>query len=112
MWGAGLNKNNICILAGAVLVAGMACAEEPVSEQDYFGTLPVVLTVSRLAQPLSDTPGAVTVLDRDKIHRSGARDVTELLRLVPGYLVGGWNGANPNAPITHPWTNTAPAIWS
>lgn len=95
--GAGLNKNNICILAGAVLVAGMACAEEPVSEQDYFGTLPVVLTVSRLAQPLSDTPGAVTVLDRDKIHRSGARDVTELLRLVPGYLVGGWNGANPNA---------------
>jgi iron complex outermembrane receptor protein len=72
-------------------------AEEGGAEDDYFGALPVVLTVSRLAQPLSDTPGAVTVLDRDKIRRSGARDVADLMRMVPGYMVAGWNGANPNA---------------
>ncbi len=82
-------------LAGAPMTS--TSAAERLSEEDYFETLPVVLTVSRLEQPISDTPGAVTVLDKDTIRRSGARDVADLLRLVPGYLVSGWNGANPNA---------------
>lgn len=82
-------------LAGALTAPSHAAGS--LSEQDYFEALPVVLTVSRLEQPISDTPGAVTVLDRETIHRSGARDVADLLRLVPGYLVSGWNGANPNA---------------
>lgn len=74
---------------------GVLAAE--LSEQDYFSELPVVLTVSRLAQPLSETPGAVTIIDRDIIRRSGARELADVLRLVPGYLVSGRNGANPNA---------------
>ncbi len=73
------------------------------SERDYFSELPTVLTVSRLAQPLNETPGAVTVIDRETIRRSGARELADVLRLVPGYLVGGFNGANPgvayHAPI-------------
>lgn len=77
-------------------LCGGASAQE-VSEKDYFGDLPVVLTVSRLAQPLNETPGAVTVLDRDMIRRAGARDVFDLLRLVPGFVVGHLNGANPLA---------------
>jgi hypothetical protein len=67
------------------------------TEADFFADVPTVLTVSRLAQPLQDTPGAVTVLDREWIRRSGARTLAELLRLVPGYLVSGYNGANPVA---------------
>lgn len=72
-------------------------AAEHVSEKDYFGELPVVLSVSRLAQPLNEVPGAVTVIDRELIRRSGARDLTDLLRLVPGFVVGHINGANPIA---------------
>lgn len=68
-----------------------------VSEHDYFGELPIVLTVSRLAQPLNETPGAVTVIEREMIRRSGARELADLLRLVPGYLASGYNGANPTA---------------
>ncbi len=56
-----------------------------VSEHDYLGDIPVVLSVSRLAQPLDEAPGAVTVLDRDFIRMSGARDVADLLRMVPGF---------------------------
>lgn len=67
------------------------------TEDDYFGSVPVVLTASRLEQPLNEAPGAVTVIDRHTIRLSGARTVTEVLRLVPGYLVGGRNGANPGA---------------
>ena len=55
------------------------------SEKDYFDDMPVVLSVSRLPQRLDETPGAVTVLDRDFIRRSGARDVADMLRLVPGF---------------------------
>lgn len=80
-----------CTLAAST---GVLAAE--LSEQDYFSELPVVLTVSRLAQPLSETPGAVTIIDRDIIRRSGARELADVLRLVPGYLVSGYNGAHPN----------------
>ncbi|GAB1394360.1 TonB-dependent receptor [Rhodocyclaceae bacterium] len=74
----------------------LACAAD-LTEHDYFTELPAVLTVTRLAQPQNETPGAVTVIDRETIRRSGAREVVDVLRLVPGYLVSGWNGANPNA---------------
>ena len=76
--------------------AGLARAE-PQEEAPYFEAIPTVLTASRLEQPLQDAPGAVTVIDRATIRRSGARDVAELLRLVPGYLVSGMSGASPNA---------------
>jgi len=66
------------------------------AEPDFFSDQPPqqVLSVTRLAQPLADAPGAVTVLDRQTLRRSGARTVTEALRLVPGYMVAGYNGAN------------------
>ena len=55
------------------------------SEADFLMEMPIVLSVSRLPQRLDETPGAVTILDRDMIRRSGARDVADLLRLVPGF---------------------------
>ncbi|MBK9440307.1 MAG: TonB-dependent receptor [Comamonadaceae bacterium] len=57
------------------------------SEADFLSDMPVVLSVSRLPQRLDDTPGAVTLLDRESIRRTGARDVVDLLRLVPGFQV-------------------------
>ncbi|WP_210545666.1 TonB-dependent siderophore receptor [Rhodoferax sp. PAMC 29310] len=67
--------------------AGSVCAQMPdaLSEKDFFTEMPIVLSVSRLPQRLDDTPGAVTILDRDMIRLSGARDVADLLRLVPGF---------------------------
>lgn len=65
--------------------AAAAQTSAALSEQDYFDDMPIVLSVSRLPQRLDETPGAVTVLDRDFIRQSGARDVADLLRLVPGF---------------------------
>ncbi len=79
------------VLAAA---ASLAQAQTGLTEDDFFEAVPVVLTVSRLAQSLHDTPGAVTVLDREAIRRSGARDLADVLRLVPGYVVSGYNGAH------------------
>lgn len=61
-------------------------------ENDFLGDQPVVLSVSRMAQPLDEAPGAVTVIDRDMIRRSGARELTDVLRLVPGFIVSHLEG--------------------
>ena len=84
---------SIALPALLTLPAAPVAAQE-VSEHDYFADLPVVLSVTRLAQPLNETPGAVTVIDADTIRRSGAREVAELLRLVPGFLVTRRNGGS------------------
>jgi iron complex outermembrane receptor protein len=75
-------------------------ADQPasVSEADFFEDLPVVLSASRLLQPLSEAPVAVTVIDQDMIRASGFRDIPDLLRLVPGFSVAytqfnTWTGA-------------------
>ncbi len=77
------------LVAASLLIGGPAQSQEgaAVSEQDFLSDMPVVLSVSRLPQPLDETPGAVTILDRDTIRRSGARDVADLMRLVPGFQV-------------------------
>lgn len=70
----------------------------PVSESDFLNDMPVVLSVSRLPQRLDDTPGAVTVIDRQTIRLSGARDVADLMRLVPGFQTSmSYQAAGPQA---------------
>ena len=58
------------------------------SEDDYIGEVPKVLTVSRLAQSKEDSPSAVTVIDSAIIRASGIVDLPEIFRLVPGFYVG------------------------
>lgn len=64
------------------------------SEQAFFLELPVVLTPSRLKQPLDESPNSITVIDREMIKASGFRTIAELFRLVPGMYVGN-SGATP-----------------
>lgn len=47
-------------------------------------TMPTVLTAARLAQPGSEVPASVTVITRRMIAASGARQLFEVLQLVPG----------------------------
>lgn len=77
------------IVAAVLGVVGAAMAQTPpasaLSEQDFLADVPMVLSVARLPQRLDETPGAVTILERDWIRQSGARDLADLLRLVPGF---------------------------
>ncbi len=57
--------------------------------------LPQVLTATRLKQSPAAVPGSMTVIDNELITASGARDISELLRLVPGMMVGNINGNQP-----------------
>ncbi|MES2819023.1 MAG: TonB-dependent receptor [Pseudomonadota bacterium] len=67
----------------------------PVLADDLFvdeQALPQVLTATRLKQAPAAVPGSITVLDSALIRASGARDIPELLRLVPGMMIGYRNG--------------------
>lgn len=82
-------------LLAVALPVGAARAEDGtplLSEKEFIAELPTVLSASRLAQPLEDAPAAVTVIDRQMIDASGARNLSELFRLVPGFEVGFYNG--------------------
>lgn len=61
----------------------------------YFEAMPVVLSASRLKQSSADAPAAVTVIERELIVASGARQLIDVLRLVPGFYVGYLSGNNP-----------------
>lgn len=86
----------ICVLLLATAQAVCAQDQVQLSEKDFLGEMPIVLSVSRLPQRLDETPGAVTILDRKMIRMSGARDVADLLRLVPGFRVS--NSFESNTP--------------
>jgi iron complex outermembrane receptor protein len=71
----------------AIVLSGSPAAQAALTEADFLDELPVVLSVSRLSQPVNEAPAAVTVIDRDMIRASGFRDIPDLLRLVPGFSV-------------------------
>jgi iron complex outermembrane receptor protein len=77
------------------VICGTAWAADYPTEQDYFQELPIVLSASRLSQPISETPNAMTVIDHDMIAASGARNIADLFKLVPGMYVGYQNGHSP-----------------
>lgn len=49
--------------------------------------VPEVLTATHLYQPPAAVPGSISSIDRELITASGARNITDVLRLVPGMLV-------------------------
>jgi iron complex outermembrane receptor protein len=78
------------LLGSALLLcAGMASAGEndASTEGAYLDEIPVVLSVSRLSQRVDEAPAAVTIIDRQMIKDSGAWDLSEVMRLVPGMFV-------------------------
>lgn len=76
-----------CLALVVGLFADQAVAVAPDSESGFFEEMPVVLSASRLPQPLSEAPAAVTVLDREFIRATGYRDIGRLFRLVPGFTI-------------------------
>ncbi len=66
---------------------------DQISEHYFFDEVPVVLSATRLSQPLGDIPAAITIIDKEMIRASGAMEIPDLLRLVPGFHVARHHGA-------------------
>jgi iron complex outermembrane receptor protein len=84
-----VNAGHGLLGSALLLCAGIVSAGEnsAFSESAYLDEMPVVLSVSRLSQRVDEAPAAVTVIDRQMIKESGAWDLAEVFRLVPGMVV-------------------------
>ncbi|WP_210397208.1 TonB-dependent receptor plug domain-containing protein [Motiliproteus sediminis] len=73
------------LLLTALLGSPAAAADNLLSEEEYFQSLPTVTAATRLEQQQRDLPAAVTLIDRELIEASGAINIADILRLVPGF---------------------------
>ncbi len=78
-----------------LLIQTPVLADDYNAEDDFFGDSPIVLTVTRMSKPLQASPVSVTVIDRQMIRDSGARQVADIFRMVPGFIVGYHTGSTP-----------------
>ncbi len=85
----------VCLLALLFLQLPAQAQSDATAAEDFFADSPLILTVSRMAKPLLESPASVSVIDRQMIAASGVRDIAELFRLVPGFLVGSPIGNTP-----------------
>lgn len=69
------------------------------SEEDYFTATPMVLSASRMTQPLNEAPAPITVIDHDTIEAAGAIELTDALHLVPGFQIAHENGGEQTATL-------------
>jgi len=81
------------LISGLPLTSSATHTTDDLSEEDFLFDMPVVLSATRLAQPLTDVPVAMTVIGRDTIDALGATNIPDVLRLVPGFQVGRVTGS-------------------
>ncbi|ROZ80490.1 TonB-dependent receptor [Pseudomonas neustonica] len=83
-----MSTYRVTLLAGITLLglpASLQASTDPLLDDLE---LPKVLSATRLKQAPAEVPGSMTVLDRQLIRATGARDIPEILRLVPGMMIG------------------------
>jgi iron complex outermembrane receptor protein len=81
------HRSLAALFAACSLFAVEGVRADALSEADFLSDLPLILSATRLSQALRDTPAAMTLIDREMIRDSGAWDVADLFRLVPGMFV-------------------------
>lgn len=91
----------VLLLSATALVAAPALAA-PAAAQAQIQPEPMVLdeivvtTASGIATSIQDAPASITVIDRQTIQASGARNVKDVLRTVPGLNLTRGNDGNSN----------------
>lgn len=81
-----LSIASLSVLAPSVALAQTDAASlDYLTEEDLLGDIPVISGTAHFPQKISNAPTAVTIINRKMIDASGAIEVTELFRLVPGF---------------------------
>ncbi|MDH3979626.1 MAG: TonB-dependent receptor [Gammaproteobacteria bacterium] len=73
---------------GALAAPPRTTADLLETEEDFIGDIDTVISATRIRQPLTESPSSITIIDRDMIAASGAIEVADVLRQVPGLVVG------------------------
>ena len=84
------SKNNVKAIVALISLYSMTSlsAENLILDENAFLIdIPTVTSATRLTQHLSDAPVSMTVIDRATIQASGAQNLPDIFRLVPGFQV-------------------------
>ena len=76
----------------SIFLAIPVSAQDILTEQEMLGEIPMVISASRLAQPITEAPAAITIIDQEMIEASGARNLVDVFRLVPGFVTANFDG--------------------
>jgi len=79
----------------ATLASSPVIAKDSVDVSFFEQEVPIVLSATRLAQPQNEAPATITIIDRELIKLSGAKNIPEIFRLVPGMHIGYFRGNSP-----------------
>ncbi len=61
----------------------------------FFDEEELFITATKIPQKISKAPAIASVINRDEIRRMGARDITDVLRRIPGFgITQGYYGKN------------------
>jgi iron complex outermembrane receptor protein len=84
----------LCVLFNSFIASAFAAEklDDAIDDPFFINDVPIVLSATRLAQPQTEAPAAVTIIDRELIKLSGAKSIAEIFRLVPGMHVGYYRG--------------------
>jgi iron complex outermembrane recepter protein len=85
-----ITLSSLCCAVSLMAPIAQSRAEDQLSlleDAGYFADIPSIESVTRLPQLKSETPAGVTIIDSEMIHASGAKDLPDLFRMVPGFQV-------------------------
>lgn len=82
-----MKKPVMVLVAATACVAARAASDDTAPPDFEIGSVPTVITPTRLRQSLLDVPASVSIITAEVIKRYGIRSIPEALRLVPGMEV-------------------------
>jgi iron complex outermembrane receptor protein len=56
----------------------------PKRELLFFEEIPIIISATKIEQPITESPSSISVITAEDIQRSGATNIADLLRRVPG----------------------------
>jgi len=77
-------------------LSGIAWAKVPLAEEPLefglFEEMPIVFSASRMAEPITEAPAAISVITAEDLEQWGVVDLPEAFRFTPGVDVTAFNG--------------------
>ena len=77
------------------------------TEEDFVGEIDTVISATRIRQSLTESPSSITIIDQAMIEASGAIEIADVLRLVPGMQVA-YPSGNRLAATYHGYSDSFP----
>ena len=88
-----------CLARPSALLA-LAFSAMPVCAEGPRELNELVVSAAGYEQELTDAPASISVISREKIERGAYKDITDVLRDVPGVIITGGGSGDKGADIT------------